>query len=144
MITAYTIWAFLIGAILGIVIVGLLLKVRLTQKAAEAVQTCKSELAVLEERIRAKELSYDHVLIKNQEMEKEVDRLRDTLIQEGQEKVAALKELEQLPEVKNSLQGREVENLGLREEISRLKQVQAELETTLHQERQGLEEKLPS
>ena len=57
MITAPTIWAFLIGAILGLVIVGLLLKVRLTQKAAEAIQTCKSELAVLEERIRAKELS---------------------------------------------------------------------------------------
>ena len=105
MITPSTIWAFLIGAILGMVIVGLLLKVRLTQKAAEAIQTCKSELAVLEERIRAKELSYDHMLIKNQEMEKEVDRLRDTLIQEGQEKVAALKELEQLPEVKNSPSG---------------------------------------
>ena len=142
MITAPTLWAFLIGAILGMVIVGLLLKVRLTQKAAEAVQTCKSELAVLEERIRAKELSYDNLLIKNQEMEKELDQLRDTLIQEGQEKVAALKELEQLPEVKNSLQGREEENLGLREEISRLKQVQAELETTLHQERLAVEEKL--
>ena len=107
MITTPPIWAFLIGAILGMVIVGLLLKVRLTQKAAEAVQTCKSELAVLEERIRAKELSYDHLLIKNQELEKELDRLRDNLIQEGQEKVAALKELEQLPEMKNRLQGRE-------------------------------------
>jgi DNA recombination protein RmuC len=142
MIMASPIWAFLIGAILGIVIVGLLLKVRLTQKAAEAVQTCRSELGVLEERIRAKERSYDHLLIKNQELEKELDHLRDSLTREGQEKVAALKELEQLPELKNTLRGREQENLGLREEISRLKQLQAELETRLHQERLAVEEKL--
>jgi len=142
MITAHTMWIFLAGAILGAVVVGLLLKLRLTQKAAETLQTCKSELAVLEERIRSKEESYDLLHIRNVEMEKDRERLREEVSRAGREQAAAEAETEQLKDWKGLVQVREQENLELREEITRLKQNCTELETTLNQERQHLEEKL--
>ncbi len=141
MVTAYTIWIFLIGAFLGAVVVGLLLKLRLTQKAAAPLQTCKSELAVLEERVRSKDESYDLLHIRNVEMGRELERLRDEVGRAGREKAAAEAETGQLKEWKALLQVREQENLDLRDEVTRLKQSCTELETTLTQERQHLEEK---
>ena len=79
MIMLHTLWPFLVGALLGIVIVGLLLKVHLTQKAAEVLQTCKSELAVLEERVRSKGESYDQLHLRNQEQGHENRELREEI-----------------------------------------------------------------
>ncbi|MBI4765274.1 MAG: DNA recombination protein RmuC [Deltaproteobacteria bacterium] len=75
-------------------------------------------------------------------MELEIGQLRQTVLQESREKASALKEAEQINEFRERLRDREEELRGLREEITALKQLQAELETTLHKERQGLEEKV--
>ncbi|MCU0580429.1 MAG: DNA recombination protein RmuC, partial [Desulfobacterota bacterium] len=142
MINAQTIWPYLIGTLLGIIFAGLLLKLRLTQKAAAPLQTCKSELAALEERVRSKDESYDLLHMRTVEMEKDLERMREEAGRAGREMAAAEAEAEQLKEWKTLLQVRDQENQDLRDEVTRLKQSCTELETTLNQERHHLEEKI--
>ena len=103
MITVQTTWAFLTGAMFGAIIAGLLLKLRLTQKAAATLQTCKSELAVLEERVRSKDESYDLLHIRTVEMEKDLERMREEAGRAGREKAAAEAETAQLKETSSAM-----------------------------------------
>jgi DNA recombination protein RmuC len=146
LITNYLIPVFFValalGLVAGAVLVWVYFRLKTAQKISQEVQPYQSQLAVIGERLNAREVEIQGLLVKNQEAFLEMDQLRKALWQEGQEKAAAQKEAEQLLELKDRLQERENETLRLREEISGLKQIQTELETTLHQERLAMEEKI--
>ncbi len=136
-------WVVLaLGLVVGAVLVWVIFRLKTGQKIAQAIQPYQSQLAVFEERLNAREAEIQSLLTKNQEAGLETEQLRKDLWQEGQEKAAAQKEAEQLVELKDRLQEREKEINRLWEEISGLKQIQTELETTLHQERHLMEEKI--
>jgi DNA recombination protein RmuC len=135
-----------VGLILGLVITGLLgwmfFRLRTAQKISQEVQPYQAQIAVLEERLKARETEIQGLSVKTQETGREVDDLRKILWQEGQDKAAALKEAEQLLDLKDRLKIRESEINRLTDEITGLKQIQTELETTLHQERLAMEGKI--
>jgi len=139
-------WEFsellLAGFVLGLALGWLFFRGRTSQKLTRALQSTQSELAVLKERLIGREAEIQGLQAKDREMGLELSGLRDSLLQESQQRAAAQKELEQLAALKNQLLEREKENAALREEITGLKQVQVELETTLHQERRAMEEKI--
>jgi DNA recombination protein RmuC len=134
--------ALTLGLVAGVVFVWIYFHLKTSQKISQEIQPYQSQLAVIEERLNAREAEIQGLLTKNQGVCLEIEQLRKTLWQEGQEKAAAQKEAEQLLELKNRLQERENETIQLREEITCLKQNQTELETTLHQERLAMEEKI--
>lgn len=142
MINGYALGAFLAGLLIGAVLAWMVFRLKTSQKISEGLQPCQSELAVIGERIKSRDIELQGLSADNQKLELEIGHLRQTLLQESQEKAAARKEAEQLTELRDRLQDREKEMKALREEITALKQVQAELETTLHKERQGMEEKI--
>jgi DNA recombination protein RmuC len=137
-----SIWAFILGLAAGGLLGWLLIRNRISQKAAGAAQSGQSQLAVLEERLRFREESYGQLLHKNHEQEGELEKTRGVLLQESQGKAAALKEAEQLIEIKAALQTKGKEAFELREENTALKSKQAELETLLQKERQAMGEKI--
>ncbi len=135
-------WGLAIGLVVGVVLAWLHFRLKTAQKISQAIQPYQSELAVLGERLTGREADIQSSLAHHREVVEENGRLRQSLSEESQEKAAAQKEAEQLVELKDRLQEREKETGGLREEITRLKQVQAELETTLYKDRQAMEEKI--
>jgi DNA recombination protein RmuC len=130
------------GAALGGGWAWLYFRLKAGQRLARELQPCQSQLAVLEERLRAREGELRSLQERNQKGQTELEGLRLALRQESQEKGAAAKEAEQLMELKTVLLDREKENRGLQAEITALKQARAELETTLYKERQAMVEKL--
>lgn len=131
-----------VGLCVGVVLAWLHFRLKTTQTISQAVQPYHSQLAVLEERLTSREADIQDLQGRNRDWVEENERLRQTLLKESQGKGAAQKEAEQLAELKDRLREGDKETLGLREEITRLKQVQAELETTLHKDRQATEEKI--
>lgn len=112
------------------------------QKVALEIQPYHSQLAVQEERLTTREADIQAFQVRHREKVEENERLRLALLRESQEKGSAKKEAEQFVELKERFQDLEKENKGLLAEISHLKQIQTELETTLLKERQAMKEKL--
>lgn len=135
-------WGLAIGLIAGVFLAWLFLHLKTAQKILQATLPFQSQLAVIEERLKAREAEIQGLAANNRESGQENESLRQRLLQEGQERAAAQKEVEQLAEWKERLQEREKEIRILREEITGLKQNQAEIETTLRQERKAMEEKI--
>ncbi len=135
-------WGLAVGLIVGVVLAWLHFRLKTAQKISQAIQPYQSQLAVWEERLTGREADIQNSQAHHREVVEENGRLRQSLLEESQEKAAAQKEVEQLAELKERLQEREKETKGLRDEITRLKQVQAELETTLYKDRQAMEEKI--
>jgi len=133
---------FVAGLLLGLGFSWLYFRLKTAHKMAQEIQPYHSQLAVQEERLTAREADIQALQVRHREGVEENERLRQSLLQESQEKGAAKKEAEQLAELKERLQDREKENRGLSAEITALKQVQTELETTLYKERQAMEEKM--
>jgi len=136
------IWGLIVGLVVGGGWAWLHFRLKTSQRVSQEIQPYQSQLAVVGERLNARESEIQGLVNKNQEVGEENERLRQTLLKETQEKAAAQKEAEQLAELKDRLQEREKETMGLREEITSLKQLKVELETTLHKERQAMEEKI--
>lgn len=132
----------ILGLIIGGGLVWLLARLKTAQRISQEIQASQSQLAIVEERLKAKETEIQNLLSHNQAASQETDQLRKSLWQEGQEKAAARKEAEQVPELKSGLQERQEEIDRLKEDISKLKQNQTELETILQQERRAMEEKI--
>jgi DNA recombination protein RmuC len=141
-IPSFTLFAFIGGLIIGAGLAWLVLRMKTSQNISEALQPWQSELAVVGERLKARDAEIQGISSENQKLELDVEKLRQTLHQESQEKAAAIKEAEQISELRGRLQDREKELSTLREGITVLKQGQVELETTLFKERQGMEEKI--
>ncbi|MBA4394473.1 MAG: hypothetical protein C0407_13050, partial [Desulfobacca sp.] len=134
--------ALALGLVAGAVLAWVYFHLKTSQKISQEIQPYQSQVAVIGERLNAREAEIQGLVTKNQEIYLEIEQLRKSLWQEGQEKAAAQKEAEQVKELKTLLQEREKETNCLREEISGLKQIQRSLETTLHQERLAMEEKI--
>lgn len=142
MINGYILGALLAGLIAGTGLAWMVFRMITKQKISESLQASQSQLAVIEERLKSRDAELQGLSAENQKMDLEISHLRQTILQESQEKASALKEAERTNELRERLQDREKELKELREEKTLLKQTQAELETTLHKERQGTEEKL--
>lgn len=142
MINGYALWTLLAGLIIGTGLAWMFFRLKTTQKISEGLQPYQSELAVVGERLKARETELQGLSAENQKLELETGQLRQTILQETQEKASALKAAEQLIELRERLRDRDMETRDLREEVTALKQMQVELETTLHQERQSTEEKV--
>jgi DNA recombination protein RmuC len=139
--------SFLFGGFLGGLLIGLLIaffiyRTKLTQQVSEARRADQSELAVLGERLTARESDLKGLQNRVIEFEEESHRLREALSKEGQDRAAAQKEAEQVADLKTSLQERERDILQLRDEITLLKQNRTELETTLRKEQEAMGEKI--
>jgi DNA recombination protein RmuC len=141
-INGYALWTLSAGLIIGAGLAWVFFRMKTIQKISEGLQPYQSELAVIGERLKARDMELQGLAAENQKMELEIERLRQMILQESQEKAAAMKEAEQLNELRGRLQDREKELKDFREETTSLKQIQAELETTLHKERQAMEEKV--
>ncbi|MBI5603721.1 MAG: DNA recombination protein RmuC [Deltaproteobacteria bacterium] len=135
-------WGLAIGLIAGVFLAWLFFHLKTAQKISQATLPFQSQLAVIEERLKAREAEIQGLAANNRESGQENESLRQRLLQESQERAAAQKEVEQLAEWKERLQEREKETGSLREEITGLKQNRAEIETTLRQERKAMEEKI--
>lgn len=146
MINSYILLAAFIGLAVGLIIgagsAWMLFRMKTSQKIFESIHPYQSELAVIGERLKARDTELQGLSAENQKLGLEIENLRQTILRESQEKASAIKEVEQLHELRERLRDREQEIKEMREETTALKQVQAELETTLHKERQGLEEKI--
>jgi DNA recombination protein RmuC len=146
MINPTLLWASLIGLIVGLIIGGGLtwavFRMKTSQKISEGLHAYQSELVVAGERLKARETELQGLKEENQKRGLEIANLQQTILQESREKASAIKEAEQLKELRERLQEREQEIKVLREEITALKQVRVELGTTLYKERQAMEEKL--
>jgi DNA recombination protein RmuC len=142
MIDGYVPWAFMVGLLIGGGFAWIFLKNRTSQKIAEGLQPLQTELAVTGERIIARDIELQGLSADKQKLEAEIEKLRLTLLQEIQEKASALKEAEQIGGYRELLLNKEQQIKNLQDEITSLKQFQAELETTLYKERQGMEEKI--
>jgi DNA recombination protein RmuC len=140
--TQAILWGLAVGLLMGGFGAWLFFALKTSQKISQAVQSYQSQLIVLEERLSGRESDIRDLQSRLKETGEETEKLRQNLFQESQGKVAAQKEAEQSAELKDRLQEREKEIRGLREEITGLKQVQAGLETTLHKDRQAMEEKI--
>jgi DNA recombination protein RmuC len=141
-INGYAWGASLAGLIIGAGLAWMIYRIKTSQKISEGLQLYQSELAIIGERLKARDTELQGLSAENQKLGLEIGNLRQTILQESQEKASALKEVEQISELRGRLQNREQEIKDLREEITALKQVQVELETTLHKERQAMEEKI--
>lgn len=133
---------FLLGLIVGGLWAWLYFRLKTSQKLTNELLPYQSQMAVLEERLKARETDIQNLQGRQREGISEIEALRKALMQESLEKGAAAKEAEQLAELKVLLLNREREIKGLQGEITGLRQVQTELETTLQKERQGMEEKM--
>ena len=100
-------WGLAAGLAVGIVIVWLHFRLKTAQKISQAVQSYQSQLAVLGERLAGREADIQGWQAQHREVAEENGRLRQTLLQEGQEKAAAMKEGEQLTELRGRLLDRE-------------------------------------
>ncbi len=123
---SYALYFLIAGLIIGAGLAWMVFRMKTSQKISEGLQPLQSELAVIGERLKARDTELQGFSADNQEMELEIRQLRQTLLQEGQEKAAAMKEAEQLTELRGRLLDRENELKTLREEVTALKQVQAE------------------
>jgi DNA recombination protein RmuC len=134
------------GLVLGLLIGGiwawLYFRLKTSQALSRELQPYQSQMAVLEERLKSRETEIQNLHERQREGTTEIENLRQALIQETLEKGAAAKEAEQLAELKVLLSSREKEIKDLQAELTRLKQIQTELETTLQKERQAMEEKM--
>ncbi len=117
MINGYAL-GFVSGLIIGAGLAWMLFRMKTSQKISEGLQPYQSELAVIGERLKARDAELQGFSADNQKLELEIGQLRQTLLQESQEKAAAIKEAEQLTELRDRLQEREKELKTLREEVT--------------------------
>jgi DNA recombination protein RmuC len=76
-INVNALWPFIIGLIFGGLLVWIYFRIKTSQKVSEAVQTSRSELAVMEERLRSREESYNEkILFLNQAAQKMEDAFK--------------------------------------------------------------------
>ncbi|MEW6186970.1 MAG: DNA recombination protein RmuC [Thermodesulfobacteriota bacterium] len=142
MIDANSLLFLLAGLVIGAVLVGVFLRLLTDRRISESLRPLQSEAAAMEERLKGRDLEVQTLSRENREKEEELDRLRQSLLEESRERASAQKETEQIGELRIRLQEQETELKNSREEIIRLKQNETELETLLHKERQVMEEKI--
>ena len=108
-INGYVLGALLAGLIIGAGLAWMVFRMKTSQKISEGLQPYQSELAVIGERLKARDTELQGLSAENQKLELEIGHLRQTILQESQEKAAAMKEAEQLTELRERLRDREKE-----------------------------------
>ncbi|MEY4940094.1 MAG: hypothetical protein RIQ93_1829 [Verrucomicrobiota bacterium] len=132
----------LLGLAIGIVVTWLLLQM----KAGAALQVAKSQgeadRATLNATLEAKNRELDALREAAAQARRETSRLQTELTAESSARAAAQEKNIRIPALEDEIKAREQSLEALGREITRLKEAQAELKTTLDKERTQAQEKL--
>ena len=133
---------FITGSATGFLLGWLIARSKFADRFSASLIENRSKIAGLSEIVRNKSAELNKFKLMLQRSEQEVKSLRQELLEISKERVAALSKLDQMSDLKNTIQEQKKEIATLNTTITDLRRQQAKLETIIAKERIEVKEKL--
>lgn len=133
---------FIVGLGVGGVVVWFLLRAKIQAAADKAKAEAEPARASLAERVQAKEQQIEGLTGSLDKANEEIKRLQNELKSEAEKRATAEEKNSRIPEMEETLTGRDARIATLLDDLATLKATQSELQTKLEEERKSGQEKL--